>query len=339
MNAAMPNPGLPIVYVFALGGTIAMAPAARVEGVVPTRDANDLVAAVPRLNELAEIRAVSFRRIPSAHLTFDDLEALSEAIGDAEQEGAQGIVITQGTDTIEETAFALDRISTVDIPVVITGAMRVPTAAGADGPGNLLAAVQVALSKDVRGLGAVVVLNDEIHAARFVRKTHTSSPAAFASPGVGPIGLVVENRPRILTRPPGVAPLRQARKASPVRTALVTVALGDDGTLVDLIRDRRFDGLVVEATGGGHVPEGLADALERAAKAMPVLLASRTGAGEVLTGTYGFTGGEIDLQKRGLIRTGMLDGLKSHMLLNLLLRRGLSSRAEIIEAFKPWGGG
>src|SRR5690606_13623708 len=99
-----------------------------------------------------------------------------------------------------------------------------------------------------------------------------------------------------------------------------------------------FDGIVVEATGGGHVPPGVAAALEEAAKRVPVVLASRTGAGEVLAQTYGFAGGEIDLQRRGLIRSGWLDGLKAKILLTLLLRHGCADSGEIARAFEPWGG-
>ena len=117
------------------------------------------------------------------------------------------------------------------------------------------------------------------------------------------------------------------------------VALGDDGTLIDAARQAGFAGMVVEATGGGHVAPAVADALERAATAMPVVLASRTGAGEVLARTYGFPGGEIDLQRRGLIRAGWLDGLKAKVLLTLLLRRGQSGREDVSAAFRPWGGG
>src|SRR5690606_25563238 len=157
------------ITVLALGGTIAMTQSDQ-GGVVPTLTGEALVAAVPGLADVAEIDASSFRQLPGAHLQYEDLEALAKAIQMACASGSQGVVVTQGTDTIEETAFALDCLLQLDAPVVVTGAMRNPTVPGADGPANLLAAVQVAASHEARGLGCLVAMNDEIHAARFVRK-------------------------------------------------------------------------------------------------------------------------------------------------------------------------
>lgn len=328
----------PIVSVLALGGTIAMTKSQE-GGVVPTLTGEMLVAAVPGLETLAQIDAQSFRQLPGAHLGFDDLEALADHIQALRDEGRQGIVITQGTDTIEETAFALDRLLDLDIPVIVTGAMRNPTIAGADGPANLLAAVQVAISEQARGKGCLVVMNDEVHAARFVQKTHTSSPSAFSSPSSGRIGWVSEGRVIFcfnLERKPPVSASAQVRTA---RVALATIALGDDGEQVKALATAGFDGMVVEATGGGHVPPAVADALESAAKRMPVVLASRTGAGNTLGDTYGFPGSEIDLQRRGLIRAGWLDGLKAKILLTLLLRRGVNDPEAVSREFQAWGGG
>ena len=327
----------PSVAVLALGGTIAMTGDAH-SGVVPNLTGEMLVAAVPALAGIARVESRSFRQLPGAHLRFDDLEALAAAIEALATAGHRGIVVTQGTDTIEETAFALDRLLAIETPVVVTGAMRNPTVPGADGPANLLAAVQVATSDEARGQGCLVVMNDEIHAARFVRKTHTSSPAAFTSPQAGAIGWVVEGRVRIATRVSSAPAVQRAAVARDARVALLTVGLGDDGALVDAACQAGFSGMVVEATGGGHVAPDLAAALERAGDRMPVLLASRTGTGETLARTYGFTGGEIDLQRRGLVRAGWLDGLKARVLLTLLLRHGCA-RDRIESAFGAWGGG
>ena len=276
----------------------------------------------------------------SAHLQFADLEALAQEIRDLRALGSAGFVVTQGTDTIEETAFALDRLlSDLDVPVIVTGAMRNPTVPGADGPANLLASVQTALSPQAREQGCLVVMNDEIHAARFVRKTHTSSPAAFSSSPVGPLGWICEGRVRLLTQLQPIASLQNSAAIRDVSVSLLTIGLGDDGSMVRAILHSGVDGIVVEATGGGHVPPGVAEALEEAARKIPVVLASRTGAGETLSSTYGFPGGEIDLQRRGLVRSGWLDGLKARMLLVLLLRRGDLDRERLEDAFQPWGGG
>lgn len=324
------------VAVLALGGTIAMTGDGR-NGVVPKLTGEMLVAAVPALAEVARVEARSFRQLPGAHLQFGDLEDLARTIEEMAAAGYRGFVVTQGTDTIEETAFALDRLLAIDAPVVVTGAMRNPTVPGADGPANLLAAVQVAVSEDARGQGCLVVMNDEIHAARFVRKTHTSSPAAFTSPQAGAIGWIVEGRVRFAARVAAAPPVRRSVAARQAKVALLTTVLGDDGALVSAACQAGFDGMVVEATGGGHVSPQVAAALEAAGRQMPVLLASRTGSGETLARTYGFPGAEIDLQRRGLLRAGWLDGLKARVLLTLLLRHG-HGPDEIRRAFTAWGG-
>src|SRR5690606_3985131 len=250
-------------------------------GVVPTLTAEMLVAAVPQLVDVARVEARSFRQMPSAHLRFEDLEELAETIRGLAADGCRGVVVTQGTDTIEETAFALDLLLEPGMPVIVTGAMRNPSIAGADGPANLLAAVQVAISDAARGQGCMVVMNDEVHAARFVRKLHTTSPSAFGSPLSGRIGWLSEGRVRFAALPPRLPPL-PAGPATPTRVGLATIALGDDGAHVRALVAAGIDGLVVEATGGGHVPPDVADALEEAASRMPVVLASRTGTGDTL---------------------------------------------------------
>lgn len=301
----------------------------------PTLTGEALVSDVPEIAEAAEVSAVSFRQAASGELTVDDLVELAEEITGCIDGGAAGAVVTQGTDTIEETSFVLDLLVDRYAPVVVTGAMRNPTLPGADGPANLLAAIQVAASDAARGLGAVVVLNDEIHAARFVRKTHTSSPATFRSDPVGPLGWISENAVRVVLRPAGrhkVALLEDARD-SPV--ALYHVALGDDGRLLPSIEEQGYTGLVMEAMGGGHVPSIMVGALEDLAARMPVILASRTGGGEVLRSTYGFVGSEMDLLERGLIPAGPLDSRKARLLLTLLLRSG-AAKEEIRDTFDSW---
>jgi L-asparaginase len=183
-----------------------------------------------------------------------------------------------------------------------------------------------------------VVLNDEIHSARFVRKAHTTSPGAFVSAPAGVLGWIVEGRVRVVMRVPRVEATTCLEGQKGARVALISASLGDDGSSVNGLLTQGFDGLVVEALGGGHVSPALAAALERAATSMPVLLTSITGAGEVLSRTYGFPGGEIDLQARGVMRGGWLNGLKARILLSLLLRSGVSEPRKISAALLPWGG-
>jgi len=323
--------GSPCVAVFGLGGTIAMT---RVPdgGVSPVLSASDLVAAVPGLSDLqAELRVRDFRNKPGASLNFTDLYELAAAIDEALNDGCAGAVVTQGTDTIEEVAYVLDLLLPTDAPVVVTGAMRNPTMAGADGPANILAAIRVAVSPCARDLGCLVVLNDQVHAARWVQKAHTGSPGAFVSPDHGPLGHVIEGRVRI--------PVRIRRRSAALefvprrsaRVGLATIALGDDGTLIETLAEH-VDGLVVAAFGAGHVPAAVAPVLGKIAGHIPVVLASRTGAGPVHQVTYGFPGSERDLLARGLISAGCLDSLKARIMLHLLIASGVDN-AGIRKAF------
>lgn len=325
---------LPGVSILSLGGTIAMA-GAGASGVVPALTAEDLVSAVPKLAEVAAIDATSFRLVPGAHLTLQDVVALAGEIARRVEAGAAGVVVTQGTDTLEEVAFALDLLTGVEAPVVVTGAMRNPTLPGADGPANLLASVQVAASEAARGLGVLVVMNDEIHAARFVQKTHSASPSAFRSPIAGPVGWVAEGAPRIVVRPPRRHRIAVPPGAPDHQVALITAALGDDGRLLRSIDGAGYGGLVVEAFGGGHLPAVWVEELARLAAVMPVVFTTRTGRGELLRGTYGFPGSETDLRARGLIGAGFLDGPKARILLSLLLMGG-AGREEAARAFDAW---
>jgi L-asparaginase len=313
------------VDVISLGGTIAMTTAAA-GGVVPALSADQLLASVPDLADLdIEVRAEDLRRLPGASLGFEDLTAVVNVIANRFAAGVDGIVVVQGTDTIEETSYLLDLYHPGPQPVVVTGAMRNPTLAGADGPANLLASIQTAASHQTRNLGCLVVLADEIHAARRVRKTHSTSGSTFQSRNGGPLGYLMEGRPIILNRlthrtvvPPPVA--RQPR------VALVTIVVGDDGVLLHGLADR-VDGVVIAAFGVGHVPENLVPLLEDLAARVPVVLASRTGAGPVLAGTYGFPGSERDLLARGLIPAGFLHPYKARVLLHALLGAGADRKS------------
>lgn len=312
----------PRVDYLATGGTIASTPDGGA-GVAPTLTAADLAASVPGLDAVAELRVAQFGQQPSSALLLTDLLRLRDEMAGRVADGAQGLVVSQGTDSLEETAFVLDLLWRYEAPVVVTGAMRNPSLPGGDGPGNLLAAVQVAAGAAARGAGVLVVLGDEIHAARFVRKMHTSSPAAFRSPSTGPLGWVSEGRAVLATRPTGRAGLDFAADLpaalDPPPVALVRVGLGEDGRLLPALAALGYRGAVIEGFGGGHVTPAMVPPLERLAGQMPVVLASRTGAGEVLTHTYRFPGSEIELLDLGLVRAGALDGLKARLLLTLCL--------------------
>lgn len=314
------------VLLVATGGTITMTPGAG-PGIVPALRGEDLVAAVPQLAQHADLEVVTYSQKPGASLTLQDLNAIAALADERLTQGCAGVIVVQGTDTIEETAFALDCLVRSDRPVVVTGAMRGPTAPGADGPANLLASVIVASSEAMAGMGTVVVLNDEVHAARYVQKGHTASTAAFASPGFGPLARVIESGVRVHARVQRRIRLAPSTQPADIPVALVGSFLGDDGRLLAALPSLGFRGAVIEAMGGGHLPATLAPMVESLAREMPVVLATRVASGPVFERTYGFPGSEMDLIAKGAIPAGSLTGPKASLLLRMLLARGLSAEA------------
>ena len=321
----------PRVTVFSLGGTIASTPDEGRGAVIRLRG-EDLVRSVPAVGDYATVEARDVQRVPSGDLTTDDLLALISEIRTLQAANGDGVVVTQGTDTLEETAYLADLLLPGDSPVVFTGAMRNPSLPGADGPANLLAAIQVAASPAARGLGVLVVMNDEVHAARFVRKRQTTSTATFGSPLVGPLGLIVEGRVNIYVRPPGRVRVRLPDTIKPVRVGLLTSVFDDDGGLLGAAQTGQLDGLVLASFGGGHVPARIVPKLAAIAKEIPVVLSSRTFGGELLRQTYGYAGSETDLLANGLISARALDPLRARLLLMLTLMAG-ADRQVIDRAF------
>src|SRR5271166_1077879 len=255
-------------------------------------------------------------------------------IEEAFASGFDGAVVIQGTDTIEESAFILDLLVGGEKPVVVTGAMRGADAPGADGPANLLAAARVATAREARGLGTLAVLNYDIHAARFVQKSHTTLPSAFSSPLVGPLGAVAEGRPRFFVRVARTPTLSAAGgPAAPI--ALVKWAMGEDGRMLSALPSLGYAGLVVEGMGAGHVPADVAPILGDLAAKIPVVLATRAMTGPVFTRTYGYPGSEIDLIARNLVPAGYLSGLKARLLLGFTLRSGRGAET-VGKAFAPY---
>ncbi|MFE0513958.1 asparaginase domain-containing protein [Streptomyces sp. NPDC058964] len=323
------------VAVFALGGTISVSGRAKGERLTGA----EITSAVPGLDEsgvLLDVRDA--HAVPSGSLTFAQILEVVRDASRAVAEGAAGIVVTQGTDTLEETAFVVDLVWPHDAPFLRPRALRPPAWAGAEAPPYVLPAFRVAGSRGVGGRGAVVPFNDEVHAARWVRKSHSTSTATFVSPNAGPVGHVVEGRVRVLAAPRrrGLRPAAfDAERLDAARVALHCVTLDDDGSQLTGLAETH-QGLVVAGFGVGHVPARLSPLLGALAECIPVVLTSRTGSGPVLRHTYHQPGSETDLQERGLINGGLLDPYKARVLLRLLLAAG-ADRDEVAAAFAEHG--
>jgi len=343
----------PRIAVLALGGTIAM-----VKGktaVRPGLSAENLIAAVPDLVKLADLSAETISKLGSFDLTVNNLLEVATRIQElAAQQQVDGVVITQGTDTIEETAFLLDVVLNVSIPVVVTGAMRNPLMNSPDGPGNLLAAVRTITAPQVRerasALGVLVVMLDSLHTARHVTKVDASRIDAFASPATGPAGVLVEDRVRLHMFPErrwhdGLSSIFSKTdfatlQSNPKQVGLVTVGLDESGGLIKALSESEdllgYDGLVFAALGGGHLPGHLTDHVSAITARVPVVIAPRAGSGILLQKTYEMIGAEIDLANRGTLNAGSLPPLKARVLLMLLLRAKATPR-QIVETFAAFG--
>ncbi len=325
----------PRVAIGSLGGTISMTPPDRGGGAVPTLGAEQLAASVPGLAEVAELTAESLLQLPSASLTMEHLGRCLDWANAQVDAGAAGVVLTQGTDTIEESAYFLDLYWKRDEPLIVTGAMRTPRVAGADGPANLLAAVRTVIEPNSRSRGVLVVMNDTIHSARWVRKSDALSVETFASGDIGVQGRVVEGVPNYFQRPPTRLLAPAAKRPFP-KIALLAAAMGDDGDLADAAVAAGYEGIVVSAFGAGHVSAAFADRIERLSRQVPVLIATRTGGGRTATHTYGFAGSEIDLVRRGALLCEWLSPVKARLVLGSLLASGCA-REDFAEWVSRWG--
>jgi len=284
-------------------------------GAIPILGADELTAVLP--SGLPQLEVEEVVRMPSSHFRLDTLCAIRERVAELVAEpDVGGVVVTHGTDTLEETAYLLDLTVPGEKPVVLTGAMRAASDVGYEGQANLLAAVRVAAAPQTRGLGAVVVFNDEIHAARYVTKMHTLSTATFQSPGWGPLGrvegdaVIVERRPERRVLPwRGLEP----------NVVLLKLAVGMEADLLESALARPVRGVVIEALGGGRVPPWWLPAIERAqAQGVSVVIASRCPSGRVWD-AYGYPGAYHSLADLGCLFAEGLNGQKARIKLMVVL--------------------
>ena len=309
------------------GGTISMGFDPVAGGNVPALDGAAILARTPGLESIAQIVPIDHGLTPASHFTFEDVLAIGRVVQDALDDASiAGVVVVQGTDTIEETSFAWDLVLDSPKPVVVTCAMRPPHEDGFDGPANVRDAVTAAVEPAMRDAGVIVTLAGTLEPADDVTKLHTSAFTTFGSPNGGTLGRVVDGRV-VLDRARG--PRRRVAVASAAgrgagQVHLLTVGIGSDGSLLDAAVAAGADGIVVAATGAGNTSPGWLAAAERAiAEGVVVALASRCPAGAVST-AYAFPGGGATWVRAGAIRVGTLCAIKARVALALGLGAGLS---------------
>jgi len=322
--------------IISLGGTITMAPSIS-GGVVPELSAEDICQSLPQLGELATIRCATLRKVGSPSLAMEDMYALKDKIQALHrEEGVSHFVVLQGTDTLEECAFAIDlMLAESGLSIVFTAAMRDPHQLGADGFANLLASARVALHAATAQMGTVVVINDEIHTARMVEKRHAFNLRAFQSPNLGPVGWIVEGKARYVAAPNRLQ-LNYRGGRREAKVALIRAVFDMDAELFELLQTSNYDAFVIEGVGGGNVAERLAPYVAKLAQTKPTVLVSRTGGGEVLSSSYGEVGSAGGLINDGCVNGTTLDGLKARVMLLVLLADG-ADLERIKDAFAAAG--
>ena len=312
----------PHVRIVSTGGTIASTASEDESGATPSESGDDLVETVPELDEHASIDVDDVCRVSGFQMDFENAGTIVDAIERAAAEGAAGVVVTHGTDTMAESAYYADLAVEADVPVVFTGAQRPFDRRGTDGPTNLLLAVRAAAHERFRaGGGSYLAFNDGVHAARWVVKGHTSKLETFESPTAGPVAELTPNGFRFLREPDRYSrPIPGARIDPDVRVDLVANAMGVDGRQVQRALesaetglDDGVDAVVVAGTGLGNTTGELGGALEDAIdRGVPVVLASRCHAGTT-AGRYGGPGGGKTLLEAGAISGGDLPPWKARL--------------------------
>lgn len=306
------------VLVLNTGGTIAMSVDAS-EAVKPLDD-KAVMKILPFLQQFADVTMKNVFQLPSPHITPAIMNSLRSRIeSELAQSHYDGVVITHGTDTLEETAYFLDLTLALSIPVVVTGAMRSSNELGADGPVNLISSVRTAADPGSRDRGVLVVFNDEIHAARYVTKTHTSNVATFQSPEHGPIGTVSKKGVHYHYAP--MAREQYAITSADANVPLIKAVAGMEPAWLQFLLDQPIDGVVIEAFGLGNLPPAILPTLEQVLhRQIPIVLVSRCYHGQVQD-IYDYEGGGRQLKKMGIIFCNGLNGPKARLKLIVALQQ------------------
>jgi L-asparaginase len=317
-----------IVLVFT-GGTISMRHDPEKGGAVPSLSGRDILALAPAIEQIADIEIDEWGAFPGPQMTIERMWALRNRLAvHLCRDEVTGVVVTHGTDSLEESAYLAARTLRSEKPVVFTGAMRTSSDLGWDGPANLGAAVRVAASTEARGFGVLVVMSDRIFAGIDVTKSHTHLVDAFESPGLGPLGVIDDDQVifrRALPEP--MALLDPRELDGPVD--IIYVSAGSDSRLLDASR-AEAKGIVIAAMGRGNVPPAMIEGIDRwHADGKPVVLASRVQRGRVGR-TYGYAGGARRLHESGAILAGSRRPQQARI--DLLLALGSGMRVPEIRA-------
>jgi len=316
------------IHIIATGGTIAMAHDDKAGGAVLTLSGADFLHSLlsQASVRLPEVTSEEYGPLPSGHFTIEHLWGLRQRVAAVLAEpDIDGVVLTHGTDTMEETAYLLDLTVPGDKPMVLTGAMRVASDPGYDGLANLLSAIRVAASPEARGLGALLVMNDEIHAARDVTKTHSQSTDTFKSLFWGPLGRVEDD---------GIVITRRIKRHTILcshlepRVYLLKLAVGMDAELLRQAVALGARGVVIESFGGGRVPPWWLEAVKEAiAQNVAIAIATRCPTGRVHD-RYRYVGAYHDLLQAGCFFAPELNGQK----MRLRLMAALGAAQDMQEA-------
>lgn len=300
-------------------------------GHVLPNDINPLDASLPRATDIANITTRHFANLPSPHMTPDIMLRLAHFIeSELAKDHYDGVVITHGTDTLEETAYFLHLTIGAPVPIVLTGAMRSSNEVGSDGEFNLITALRVAVSEAARGKGVLVVFNGEIHSAFNVTKTHTSSVDTFKSVHFGNLGMVTKDHVYLFNTPL----LKQTHMVTSLskRVAVLKVYAGMEPDLLLAVKQLGYDGLVLEVLGQGNVPPSIVDAIAELIAVMPIVIVSRCFNG-IVQDVYGYTGGGQQLKEIGVIFSNGLNSQKARLKLMVELEIN-ASQSELEESFR-----
>ena len=309
------------ILVLHTGGTISMQ--ADASGAVVTSQDNPMNHVTNPLKGI-EVQAIDFFNLPSPHIKPKHMLALYHKIKE-EADNYDGVVITHGTDTLEETAYFLDTMKIPNMPIVLTGAMRSSNELGSDGVYNYLSALRVASDDKSADKGVLVVMNDEIHAAKYVTKTHTTNVGTFQTPTHGPLGLIMKQE--ILYFKTAEPRVRFDLDCIQGLVPIISAYAGMTDELIDMLDLEHLDGLVIQAFGAGNVPKETAQKLETLLqKGIPVALVSRCFNG-IAEPVYAYQGGGVQLQESGVLFVKELNAQKARLKLLIALNAGLKGRA------------